>query len=1386
MPYLRFGGGWASTPTLPLKPADDPDKPSPPPPYEHAAASRSGFVAHTTTTTTITQTTTTFIPLTLWHDDRAVNLDKDLPATPTSSNNHKPEPGSSRSSSPLTDRPIVALAHASLGLGLHPPPSPTRQNGHAAAGLLTVDAQRPRPSRVASNPVLRKSRSFGQDMAQRDPAREPAHVSPVPPVPSVPPTPEKRPVAAVATSSAFQEKRTRRLSFGASLLAPFRTQAVAAADLPPSPPPSNLTRKSSFWVRKRATTLQVDTQSQQPPQPSESEKTPSLPSMQPFTPLAIDNLPSPTKQPPLHPIQQYSISSSSFIIPDSPANNLPTTPGSAGLRRRSTISSAGQRSPRVSLDITPAPAPGPTPRTSTASSSPRVSFLQPTLSRPASSEPLRLHDSPVSTPIESQSPSTTPEPKLAPRQRAMTNPTLFRRISFFATPSTPAPPVEDVPQPQPPPPKPPPPPVPQGETPEVYVQRLLEVVTKAEVANVLAASNDEFHVRALQAYMDRFAFDGDPLDVALRKLLMHMALPRETQQIDRVMEAFAARYSHCNPNLFASADTPYVLAFSLMMLHTDAFNKSNKRKMTKADYVKNTRLPGVQPELLEYFWDQITFAPFIFIEDPLDVNGSRLFATGSTSSSALSTPSSLLGRSNRVDPYYLIAQDLLGPLRVDVRAVISYTDPYSVHGGDSHVHGAWDARDLQRVFATAPLVELEDKDTVDRRKSVMIGGFPPTLTVPSVMPSLAYPPGELTLDEPWPGEILTLRVTKVGVLWRKDELAEGGRRASSRKWREWSVVLTGSQLLFFRDPSVATGLIPSSFESPKDDVAAGTTVSKAQFLVPEIEILRPDEILSVEDSVALCDATYDKYPHAFRFSMPKGRQLLLRATNEAELIAWLALINYASAFKTAGVRMRPLGLSWKEIEGAGMAAARSHLRDLQQQRTSGTTSPSSSSSKPVRSWASGHGKTSGEHQRDSGSRRPSLALSSFRQSSATLPLSARHSQSPTHPRPRPRASWSGGTDGLDMMDTMLPDFDMSEQFKATFDEVKAELATSGAGAGNVRRKRRPSTAPAPAAEEERPMPPTIASRAELINTKIRDLDSHIAAAAPALEAELRFANQLSVLTPFRQTTRDRIVAILGQLARKVAYLRMNLAKMRVHRDTLAADVAEERRQWIRTRNQALQIASAALNNSKAAVLPRVSVPDSSQPSSPRSPRSPGLRISASALRQHGMGITPDPRHLSPNDPNATFMTPSTPGGSVDSHMSSLGQSDTELEHVDSLGPLSSSLSSTGGLLGNLSGASTSSVASRADRSSTSLTSPSPHHEKFFTATESPEEAEEWDRTRAAKRVSLVRLPADTLAVIFNQHTRHISDGPPGDQSDVLARAATPRAEAHMRSSSSSH
>jgi Sec7-like guanine-nucleotide exchange factor len=65
-------------------------------------------------------------------------------------------------------------------------------------------------------------------------------------------------------------------------------------------------------------------------------------------------------------------------------------------------------------------------------------------------------------------------------------------------------------------------------------------------------SGESFYASALKAYIDRFEFGGNPLDVALRKLLMDVGLPRETQQIDRVIEAFASRYLTCNRSLFIS------------------------------------------------------------------------------------------------------------------------------------------------------------------------------------------------------------------------------------------------------------------------------------------------------------------------------------------------------------------------------------------------------------------------------------------------------------------------------------------------------------------------------------------------------------------------------------------------------------------------------------------------------------------------------------------------------------------------------------------------------------------------------------------------------------------------------------------------------------------
>lgn len=95
----------------------------------------------------------------------------------------------------------------------------------------------------------------------------------------------------------------------------------------------------------------------------------------------------------------------------------------------------------------------------------------------------------------------------------------------------------------------------EGDTPAKYLLRLEEAVSRGVVATVLSKSDDEFSKNVLRSYMRGFGFFGYPLDMSIRKLLMEVELPKETQQIDRVLQSFANRYHECNPGVYASPGT---------------------------------------------------------------------------------------------------------------------------------------------------------------------------------------------------------------------------------------------------------------------------------------------------------------------------------------------------------------------------------------------------------------------------------------------------------------------------------------------------------------------------------------------------------------------------------------------------------------------------------------------------------------------------------------------------------------------------------------------------------------------------------------------------------------------------------------------------------------
>ena len=75
-------------------------------------------------------------------------------------------------------------------------------------------------------------------------------------------------------------------------------------------------------------------------------------------------------------------------------------------------------------------------------------------------------------------------------------------------------------------------------------------------------------------------------------------LPREAQQIDRLLHTFAMRYHECNPQVFPSVDEVYLLAFGITILNTDLHARSRRqrgsnREMTKQQFIRQMNCAGV-------------------------------------------------------------------------------------------------------------------------------------------------------------------------------------------------------------------------------------------------------------------------------------------------------------------------------------------------------------------------------------------------------------------------------------------------------------------------------------------------------------------------------------------------------------------------------------------------------------------------------------------------------------------------------------------------------------------------------------------------------------------------------------------------------------------------
>jgi len=244
------------------------------------------------------------------------------------------------------------------------------------------------------------------------------------------------------------------------------------------------------------------------------------------------------------------------------------------------------------------------------------------------------------------------------------------------------------------------------------------------------------------------------------------------------------------------------------------------------------------------------------------------------------------------------------------------------------------------------------------------------------------------------------------------------------------------------------------------------------------------------------------------------------------------------------------------------------------------------------------------------------------------------------------------------------------------------------------------------------------TRTDIIRRKIDDLEAKLGATQSQLDSELRFVRNIAILKPFQATARAKLLNPVQAISRKIQTLRLEAARLECHRSVLQRDLDCEMRSLDQMQSVALEAAKRSLDRGSPAI-PRMTISvhegdtrsktlsagtfsrswsNCSTTDSFRSAMEYPEEHSSSALSVSYPQLLDSPR------PSLTLSSPIPPRTSNDSR-SSFFEGSTSLP------------SSTGG----------------------SPREPSPSFSSGHDDT--VEEAEAWDRTRCAQRVSLVRVPS---------------------------------------------
>ncbi|KAL5474631.1 hypothetical protein EMCRGX_G026611 [Ephydatia muelleri] len=110
------------------------------------------------------------------------------------------------------------------------------------------------------------------------------------------------------------------------------------------------------------------------------------------------------------------------------------------------------------------------------------------------------------------------------------------------------------------------------------------------------------------------------------------------------------------------------------------------------------------------------------------------------------------------------------------------------------------------------------------------------------------------------------KIDKEGILHRKNDLDEGGRKSANRSWKQYYAVLSDTQLHFYKD---------------KKDVQQSPAVLPA---CPPINVM---------EGVCELARDYHKRKYTFRLRLPSGAEYMFSGRDDTDASQWVTAIKCA-------------------------------------------------------------------------------------------------------------------------------------------------------------------------------------------------------------------------------------------------------------------------------------------------------------------------------------------------------------------------------------------------------------------------------------------------------------------------------------------------------------